>query len=67
METDMALLSKEEIQTLKSMSLYWNEVSQRENAHDILHQEFMRVYKMIGSVRLLLILNDYLKPTVETK
>jgi hypothetical protein len=58
---NISLLSRDEIQTLKGMSLYWQEVSQRENADEILHQEFMQVYKKIGSVRLLLILNDYLK------
>ena len=52
------LLSKEDIETIKSMGKYWEEVKHRGNAGEILRQEMNQLYQMFGT-KLLWIVLDY--------
>ena len=52
-----AILTKQEILTLRSMARYWNEVREREDQEPLFH-EVQQVYQMLGT-RLLFIVSDY--------
>lgn len=58
----MNLLTKEEIDTIKSMGLYWEEVAQRESGGQILRHEMQQLYSMIGT-QLLWITLEYARST----
>lgn len=53
------LLTKEELQNLKSMGLYWEEVSKRENKFPLL-SEIASVVELLGT-KILFILLEYIK------
>lgn len=55
----MIVLTKEEVQTLKSMSLYWGEVRKREDYRP-LTEEVVRVYEILGPSRILQMVEFYL-------
>jgi len=58
----MINLTNEKIQSLKSMAIYWKEVSKREvNTDHIFAEELSGVIRSIGSKNILLIINEYLK------
>lgn len=54
---DEMILTEEEIQTLKRMSLYWNQVSKRDDTSP-LSFELQQVYGMLG-IRILWIIREY--------
>ncbi len=56
----MSILTSEEIATIKSMGIYWEEVAQRENGGQILRQEMQQLYSMFG-LKLLWIALEYAK------
>lgn len=51
------LLTKKQIDTLKSMSRYWDEVSRREDTSP-LEAELHEIYQMLG-VKILFIISEY--------
>ena len=57
------ILTDKERATLKSMSLYWEEVRQREDT-SLLEHEIQEVYRMLG-LRLLDIVEEYINLTRE--
>ena len=57
------ILTDKEHTTLKSMSLYWEEVRQREDTSPLEH-EIQQVYRMLG-LKLLDIVEEYLNLTKE--
>jgi len=57
------ILTDKERATLKSMSLYWEEVRQREDTSPLEH-EIQQVYRMLG-LRLLDIVEEYIDLTRE--
>lgn len=63
MEEENKIISDEERATLRSMSLYWREVRQREDTSPLEH-EMQQVYRMLG-LRLLRIVEKYLELTKE--
>lgn len=59
------LLNKEEVQTILSMNIYWEEVVEREDTSP-LRGELMQVVKMLGT-RILLIVAEYAKSQERNK
>ncbi len=53
-------LSPEQIQTIKSMSSYWDEVSRRENKNQILFSELQSAVDVLGVENILAILKDHI-------
>jgi hypothetical protein len=60
----MEILTISEIDTILSMSRYWDEVSKRENCGEILRAEFRQLYSMF-ELKLLDIIADYAKKEKE--
>lgn len=51
------ILTEKEVETLKSMSRYWDEVSRREDTSPLM-AEMQHVYRMLG-VKILFIISEY--------
>lgn len=57
-------LTKSQVETLKSMAVYWDEVSKRDNkkqAYNIAHDEFSQLLSVLSAIDLLLIVGEYAK------
>lgn len=55
------ILKPEEIETLRSMSIYWKEVRDRPGGNTILRQEMSNVYEMLGPDTILKIIEEHIK------
>ena len=54
-------LTKDQIQSIQSMSSYWDEVSKRENKGTILFFELQSAVSVLGVENVLAILKDHFK------
>ena len=54
-------LTSEEIDGLKSMNMYWEEISKRDNNAIIAYQEISQLQTVLRPIDILLICGDYAK------
>jgi hypothetical protein len=54
-------LTEKQVQALKNMNNYWEEISKRDGYGALVSQEFQQLFSAIDGMKILLIVGDYAK------